>query len=273
MLETWKLNAFDGLELIRSANIQMDAPKHFHEGYAIGIATKGLQTIILQNGDYIIGPYSFMFLDPGEIHAHKAFEHIAWSHKMLYISPEYISWLQKNNIIHVKGTLSFKVPLATDNSLYQTFYALHTLLASQLNNRYMEREFDQCMGAIFNHYATEKLARPNGDLCERMMDIQYYIEGHFHENLNLEKLSKTFHLSKFKLIRNFKQNKGITPNEYLTILRVEKAKKFILEGNSLVASAVEAGFYDQSHFSHNFLKYTSFTPGQFKKGCTPSFNL
>jgi AraC-like DNA-binding protein len=269
MLETWKLNAFDGLELVRSTNIQMDAPKHFHEGYAIGIATKGLQTIMLQNDDYIIGPSSFMFLDPKEIHAHKAFDHIAWSHKMLYVSPEYISWLQKNNMIHAKGVPSFKASLAMDDNLYQTFFRLHTMLTSQVSNRFIEREFDQCMAAIFNCYASEKPARPDVNLRERMMEIQDHIERHLHENLNLEKLSKIFHLNKFHLIRTFKQNKGITPNEYLTVLRVEKAKRFILEGNSLVTSAAEAGFYDQSHFSHNFLKYTSFTPGQFKKGCVP----
>ena len=267
MLETWKFNTFDGLELVSSKNIQMDAPRHFHEGYAIGIAVNGLQTIILQEDDFIIAPSSFMFLDPKEMHAHKAFDHIPWSHKMLYISPEYISWLQKNRLIHLKGALSFTVPLAMQNGLYQRFYALHSTITTQAENRFMAKEFDQCMAAIFNEYTTDEPVRLNVNLRERMLEVQDHIDRNFRENLNLEKLSKNFHLSKFKLIRNFKQNKGITPNEYLTVLRVEKAKRFILEGYSLVTAAVEAGFYDQSHFSHNFLKYTSFTPGQFKKAC------
>jgi hypothetical protein len=74
MFETWKLKAFDGLEMVRSTAIQMDAPRHFHEGFAIGIAVKGLQSILLQDRDCIISPQSLMFLNPREVHAHRQIE-------------------------------------------------------------------------------------------------------------------------------------------------------------------------------------------------------
>jgi len=267
MIETWKITAFDGLELVRSKDLQQDAPRHFHEGYAIGISLKGLQTIILQRQTCIIPPSSIIFLNPREVHAHKAFEHIAWSHRMLYISPEYISWLQKSSQIRVKGNLCFTVPLTVQPVFYKLFNTVHQKCIAQVKHPNLVKEFEYCMAVLFNHYSSGKPLHKAFTLEERIKEIQDYIEYHHQDNLNLERLSQKFHLSKYHLIRSFKEYKGVTPNEYLNILRIEKAKNYILQGNSLVSSALEAGFYDQSHFSHYFTRYTSFTPGQFQRGC------
>lgn len=267
MIKTWLLKAFDGLELVKSTDIQMDAPKHFHDGYAIGTALSGLQTIQLRDESNIIAPGALMFLDPHEIHGHEAIPGAAWSHRMLYISPEYIEWLQKRKLIYKKEKLHFDVSMANRPDLFNLFNNCHALLSDRYISYADVQMFDYCLARLFNQFASGKINKESNSLMARMRDIQYHIATNTSKNLDLDQLAKTFHLSKFSLIRAFRQFKGITPNEYLTIMRVEKAKRFIFEGNSLVCAALEAGFYDQSHFSHNFLKYTSFTPGQFKKAC------
>lgn len=273
MIETMKVEAFDGLELIRSRDIQQDAPRHFHEGYAIGIALRGLQTIVLQDQAYIISPGSIMLLNPREVHAHVAFKHIAWSHLMLYISPSYIAWLQQQGRIRKSGKLRFDVSLTVDNNIFQIFLNTHYSCSRQPHSSTTRSLFDRCMSRVFTEFSSRSEEANYLPAQELMMEVQNLIERQHQQRLNLEGLAKKVCLTKYQLIRSFKRYKGVTPNEFLNIIRVEKAKNFILQGNSLIDSAIEAGFYDQSHFTHYFTQYTSFTPGQFQRSCGKIFSV
>jgi AraC-like DNA-binding protein len=145
------------------------------------------------------------------------------------------------------------------------FTRLHELLVSGSEQKRINKDIELFIQEIFYLYAGNR-PRESSTIYDKMAAPQRHIDDNLQKALNLEKLASQLKLSKFSLIRQFKQYKGITPNEYLTIARVEKSKNMILQGNSLVASAFESGFYDQSHFSRYFLKYTALTPGQFQKG-------
>jgi transcriptional regulator GlxA family with amidase domain len=82
--------------------------------------------------------------------------------------------------------------------------------------------------------------------------VQDYLHGTRQQKLSLAALAHRFGLDKYKLIRLFSRFTGVTPNKYLTILRVEQAKRLLAAGQPLVEVVLEAGFYDQSHFSHYF---------------------
>ena len=68
------------------------------------------------------------------------------------------------------------------------------------------------------------------------------------------------------LRRRFKTEMGITPNEYLTQLRMEYAKKRLRQDAllSVAEVAFRAGFYDALYFSRAFKKYTGVPPTQWQ---------
>ena len=47
-------------------------------------------------------------------------------------------------------------------------------------------------------------------------------------------------------------------------MKINQSKKLLKEGMSLVSTALECGFYDQSHFHRNFVKYTAITPKEYQ---------
>jgi AraC-like DNA-binding protein len=98
-------------------------------------------------------------------------------------------------------------------------------------------------------------------------DIQQYLRGVHDQKLNLEELAQRFSLDKYQLIRYFKRQVGVTPNGYLTLLRIEQAKSLLAQGHALVEVALETGFYDQSHFARYFRTYTGVTPRGYQKNC------
>lgn len=69
-------------------------------------------------------------------------------------------------------------------------------------------------------------------------------------------------LSADHLRRLFKQELGQTPQEYLTQLRMEQAKKFLSRSGDMLISEVAylSGFYDPLYFSRSFRAYTGCAP-------------
>lgn len=70
-------------------------------------------------------------------------------------------------------------------------------------------------------------------------------------------------LSSRQMQRLFKQHVGVTAKQYAAICRFQYAINLIMHGNSLVNTAIDAGFSDQSHFNHDIRKLTGLPPQKF----------
>ena len=81
---------------------------------------------------------------------------------------------------------------------------------------------------------------------------------------SLEKTAKHFGLDKYKFLRLFKQETGLTPNSFVILKRIEKAKKLMTGNDDLLDIAISSGFYDAAHLCREFRKYTGVTPGTYR---------
>ena len=92
-----------------------------------------------------------------------------------------------------------------------------------------------------------------------------YMDEHLTEELSLEELAEIVQLSKYQLIRRFREVTGTTPWSYLVGKRIEEAKKLLEGGMPLGQVAAETGFYDQSHLNRVFLDKTGSTPKAYQE--------
>lgn len=92
-----------------------------------------------------------------------------------------------------------------------------------------------------------------------------YIEEHLAEQLNLEKLAGETELSKYQLIRRFRDETGSTPWQFLIGRRIELAKELLENGTPPGQAAAEAGFYDQSHLTKILREETGLTPKEYQE--------
>ena len=108
---------------------------------------------------------------------------------------------------------------------------------------------------------------PDGALPRgRLRAVVEYIEEHLQAGLTLEQMAAVAHLSPYHFARQFKAATGLPPHQYVILRRVERAKQLLQGGNlSLAQVAAQAGFSDQSRFSHHFKRLVGVTPGQFQK--------
>ena len=73
------------------------------------------------------------------------------------------------------------------------------------------------------------------------------------ETVALTAIAALVQLSYSHFSRAFKQSMGVTPNGYMTELRIERAKKLLSETDLPIADiALRTGFASQSHFHYHF---------------------
>jgi AraC-like DNA-binding protein len=92
--------------------------------------------------------------------------------------------------------------------------------------------------------------------------------------LGFHELSSQIGYSQKHFIDLFKKRVGVTPKQYLKIMRFQKAILEIERGRSVPWSdvALESGYYDQAHFINDFRNFSGFTPNEYMRRKTDLLN-
>ena len=85
------------------------------------------------------------------------------------------------------------------------------------------------------------------------------------KNISISDIANISGLSDFYLIHSFRKQYGITPHAYQIVMRINRAKELLKQGDNIASIATDLGFTDQSHFHRNFKKMVAATPKQYKK--------
>jgi len=100
-------------------------------------------------------------------------------------------------------------------------------------------------------------------------DIVSYIEQHYQEELTLQHISDRFHLSREYISRRFKQDLGENLSDYITRIRIEKAKLLLMNPQLRIVQIAEmVGYRDEKYFSKVFKKTTGLSPNQYRASGT-----
>lgn len=103
---------------------------------------------------------------------------------------------------------------------------------------------------------------PREDLTERIIGAKQFIDRHYAENIDLDDVCKEACISKYHFIRLFKKYYGRTPHQYLTEVRVEKAKELIQGGMIVRGACFSVGYDSVTSFSTLFKKLTGSAPSK-----------
>lgn len=93
-----------------------------------------------------------------------------------------------------------------------------------------------------------------------------YVEEHYGDDLYLEKIAEETNTSVKYLSRIFKQKVGTNLSEYISIIRVNKAKELLRETEIRIEDISNlVGIYSRTTFLRLFKKYEGISPGQYRK--------
>lgn len=118
--------------------------------------------------------------------------------------------------------------------------------------------------SVINHLQEEsaKLSRENS-LYKMVTD---YVNANYQDvNLNVSMIAENHKINISVLSSQFKKSAGISPLEYLQMIRIEKAKELLAKTGMTNKKILEmVGFTNEVSFIRVFKKHVGVTPGQFK---------
>lgn len=204
-------------------------------------------------------------------------------------TPLFVRWLGDEDCLQIRLSAKFIQSIAQE-TLNQDPDRLELLPGFQIRNPQLEA----CAMMLFAEYQPENLAhglyldsltnvlavnlirdhtasKPRlkiyeGGLPQRQLSqVLDYIDAYLDRNIKLADLAQLLDMSSFHFSRLFKQSIGITPHQYLSQQRVEKAKKLLEKTDRLIIDiALECGFSSHSHLSKQFRKSTGMTPKAYR---------
>lgn len=106
-------------------------------------------------------------------------------------------------------------------------------------------------------------------LYRRVVQAKLFIDNNLDKDIDLDAISDEAYFSKFHFIRLFKSIYNKTPHQYLTYVRIEKAKLLLQNDISVTAVCFAVGF-DSASSLPGYLKniptsHLLYTNSSFKK--------
>ena len=103
---------------------------------------------------------------------------------------------------------------------------------------------------------------------DEITQVIRYMEEHFSDpEMSITALADSLELSTTRFSLSFKEKTGMSPLEYLTLLRVEHAKEQLeLTDLTIRDIGVSVGYYDSGSFIRRFKQVTGETPLQYRSG-------
>jgi len=99
----------------------------------------------------------------------------------------------------------------------------------------------------------------------KMIQARYFIDTFPAGNTSLDDIARSACLSKFHFVRLFSRCYGRTPHQYLLDVKIEKAKKMLLNGEGVAGTCHLLGFASTTSFAGLFKKYTGCTPSVYRQ--------
>lgn len=150
------------------------------------------------------------------------------------------------------------------NKLFSLNYIFLTELSSLTTFEELCRWIIKVLDAFLDTVYETKNVKNAKILSEAMN----YIRQNYSSDLTLEVVANTIYISPYYLSHLFKEELNITFVEYLTMVRIEEAKKLLADPSlSILAVASEVGYEDASYFSKVFKKVTGLSPNQYRSAC------
>ena len=190
---------------------------------------------------------------------------------------------------------TYKVPSTNDMTKYYLIFRssplLEMLLGREIRQHGMKIKFKQSspirdlleeIGDLFEKPGSAFQEQLTVKLYELVCKIRSAVrmtgsEGIFLEKLNkaindlmnqpvtLEKLSESFGVGKFTLIREFKKHTGMPPVAYMIRIRHKYARQLLLTSDMSIAEIAKCcGYSSVSFFVSDFKKHQGITPGRIR---------
>ena len=242
---------------------------HYHEFCKIMFLISGAGAYSIMGKRYALNSGDIVLIGNKCVHRPEFESGIPYERVILYISPDF---LEKNSTLD--GDLKecfneehghvFRPDEETREELFGQLRLLEEVFANEqygrtiLINSILLRILVEIVRGF--RYGNGKMTEPLLPTSKRMREIVEYLEQHLTEEIHINDLAERFYLSRFHLMRCFKEEMGTTIHAYVSDRRLLLAREYILQGKSTTEACFASGYQSYASFARAYGKFFGETP-------------
>ena len=201
-------------------------------------------------------------LEPDAVHTGMAAVPEGWTYKVLYIEPTIVhEWAEHDG----SPPRAARWVVFRDVALRGALERAHRALVSEPPGSLAIEE--AVLGAVaglrphLRPGPSERGRRHAEHAAVRR--ARDHLRERWDERVSLAELSVVAGLSRYELVRRFRDQTDITPHAFQTNLRIAQARRLLSAGVAPAEVAAECGFADQPHLSRVFKRAVGVSPARY----------
>jgi len=219
--------------------------------------------------EFIARPGDVVILRPNTLHDYgveKSLQHwnLLWAH--FQPRPHWIDWLNWPPVSpHAPGIMCLGLPHQRQRDhVRRTLAQMH-----QHANSSGPRRLDLALHVLEEILLTLDSLNPlqaQSHLDPRIRSTMDFLCAHIDQKITLHHLAERVNLSESRLAHLFRKHVGLTPQRFLELQRLDRAKQLLaLTPTSIKEIAYQVGFQNPFYFTLRFKRYTSKSPKAYRQ--------
>lgn len=242
---------------------------HYHEFYKLLFFISGKGGYFVEGKRYALTPGDIILIDKQCVHRPEFESGIPCERIILYISPEFLL-RESSSACQLTDCFSkeYDHVLRPNEKIRKTLFSIVSNMEQELSSNRYGKEIVST-GMLLNllveiarsifHKEVQKPA-PMLPKSKRMLDIMHYLDAHLTEDINIDLLAEKFYISRFHMMRRFREETGTTIHAYISDHRLMLARDWIGQGIPATEVCFQCGFGSYSSFSRAYGKFFGTTP-------------
>ncbi|MBV9338245.1 MAG: AraC family transcriptional regulator [Solirubrobacterales bacterium] len=253
-----------GIEALHARFVEHAYRPHSHPTWTVAVVERGAARFTLDATQQRAAEGELFVLEPESVHTGMAAVPEGWAYKVLYIDPDLLhDWDERD----AAAPRAARWVVFRDVALRGALERAHAALASEPSAGLAVAE--AVLGAVA---ALRPHLRPGPPSRQRdraehaaVRRARAHLRERWDQPVTLAELATVAGLSRFELVRRFREQDGITPHAFQTNLRVDEARRLLAAGVAPAAVAASCGFADQPHLTRVFKRAVGVTPGRYAR--------
>ena len=242
---------------------------HYHEFYKLLFFVSGKGGYFVEGKRYSLTPGDIILIGKQCVHRPEFESGIPCERIILYISPEFLS-RESSFSCQLADCFSkeYDHVLRPNEKIRKSLFSIVSNMEQELSSNRYGKEIVST-GMLLNllveiarsifHKEVQKPA-PMLPKSKRMLDIMHYLDAHLTEDINIDLLAEKFYISRFHMMRRFREETGTTIHAYISDHRLMLARDLIGQGIPATEVCFQCGFGSYSSFSRAYGKFFGTTP-------------
>lgn len=252
-------------------------PLHWHGEFEINSIISGCAEFICGDKKFISSEGDIIIIPPNMLHAIYPHENFKQLYDTVVFSPEMLGISENDRcaadcIKPLSGGAEINTHITKEHIYYfelkttvQNIFSCAKGDTPQLD-MLMKSELLRLFWLLYESGDIFRTAENAVSRSEMIRPAIEYMNVNFSENITVDMLADTSHLSKSYFMRRFREAAGVGAIEYLSQLRIKKACKLLSETDKTSAeTAFECGFRNLSNFNRQFKNIVGCTPKEYRK--------